>query len=235
MKRIGYLYQEITDMKKIIDIYTKYVKKNTKNKRKVEVFENYLVENLAHIKTVLEKQDYRCGRYTIFLIKEPKLRIVMSQSIADKIVNELVAKYILLPALDPCLIEGNVATRKGKGSNAGIYLLKKYLLEYRGKPIYVLKFDVSKYFYNIDHSILKQKLRTKIKDQSVLTLLDNIIDSTNLSYINETISNLKQSRMKKIENSKITAQEKERLFLEIERLPYYQKDDKSNFCYLLFK
>jgi hypothetical protein len=42
---------------------------------------------------------------------------------------------------------------------------------------YALKVDVRRYFPSIDHSILKAKLRRRIKDQDVLWLFDVIIDS----------------------------------------------------------
>ena len=43
---------------------------------------------------------------------------------------------------------------------------------------WVLKCDVRKYFYRINHDVLKTQLRRLIKDRDVLWLLDMIIDST---------------------------------------------------------
>jgi len=42
---------------------------------------------------------------------------------------------------------------------------------------YCLKLDIKKYYPNINHSILKQIIRKKIKDNDFLDLLDEIIDS----------------------------------------------------------
>lgn len=42
----------------------------------------------------------------------------------------------------------------------------------------MLKCDVRKYFYRINHDVLKTQLRRLIKDRDVLWLLDMIIDST---------------------------------------------------------
>lgn len=41
---------------------------------------------------------------------------------------------------------------------------------------YVLKMDVRQYFPSIDHDLLKEKLRRRIKDQRTLDLLDRIIE-----------------------------------------------------------
>lgn len=100
----------------------------------------------------------------------------------DKIVNNLVSKYIL-NVLDKSLIEENIATRKNKGTSYGIKLLKGYLNEIKYKEFYILKFDIRKYFYNINHNKLKQIVRNKIKDKEALSIIDEIIDSTN--YIND--------------------------------------------------
>lgn len=80
MKRINNIYDEIVDLKKINNMYNKRVRKNTKNKQKLEKFENYYVSNITYIKKVLEEKSYKPGRYNIFIIKEPKLRLIMSQN-----------------------------------------------------------------------------------------------------------------------------------------------------------
>ena len=51
---------------------------------------------------------------------------------------------------------------------------------------YILKLDISKYFYNIDHDILKSMLKGRLDDFSY-NIICKIMDSTNLLYINEKI------------------------------------------------
>lgn len=43
------------------------------------------------------------------MIHEPKKRRIVSQPIHDKVINHLVIRHILYPALLPCLIPENVA------------------------------------------------------------------------------------------------------------------------------
>ena len=192
MKRIGNIYSSILDTKVINDMYKK-IKRNTKNKRKIEVFESNYVSNISYIKEILENKTYKVGKYNIFLIREPKLRIVMSQNIIDKLINHLVSKYFLVNIFENSLINENVATRLNKGTKEGINLTKKYLNKIKGKTFYILKFDIAKYFYNIDHEIIKNILIKKIKDKDVLNILYKIIDSTNESYINDKINNIKEN------------------------------------------
>ena len=59
-------------------IYELEVRKNVKNKEKIFKFENQKLEYLLDIKRVLENNLYDGGRYNIFLIYKPKLRVVMS-------------------------------------------------------------------------------------------------------------------------------------------------------------
>ena len=195
MKRVNNIYNRITDINTIIDVYDNEVKRNTKNKTKVEEFDNYYSLNIKEIKEELMSGDYIPGEYNIFFIREPKLRIIMSQSIKDKVINHLVARYFLINVFEKGLIENNIATRKNKGTHYGLKLFKKYLniMKNRYNNFYILKFDISKYFYNIDHDIVKEILRNKIKDKKVISLIDKIIDSTDKEYINKKIIKLNKN------------------------------------------
>ena len=221
MKRVNNLYDEIVDLKKIQRIYNRRVRINTKNKAKLERFENNYVSNMVYIKQILEKRGYNPGRYNLFIIKEPKIRLIMSQNIIDKLINHVVSEYFLVNVFSNQLIEENIATRKGKGTHYGIKLLKKYLNELKDEEFYVLKFDISKYFFNLDHEIIKKLVRRKIKDKEVIEILEKIVDSTDEEYINKIIQKLKNNEIKNIKNSEII--NKEEKIKEIEKLPTYEK------------
>lgn len=184
MRRIEYSY--ILDINKIFDVYKK-IRSNTKHKKKIVKYELYLGMNLNNILDILTNKSYMHSNYNIFTIHEPKERLIMSELIGDKIVNHLVSNYFLLPFLEPKLIDSNVATRKNKGSGYAIKLMKKYItnLKFKCNIIYVLKCDISKYFYNIDHNILKGMLKKDISNQDILNIIFEIIDSTNKNGIYE--------------------------------------------------
>lgn len=221
MKRLNNLYNNIIDIKVIQDMYDKRIKINTKNKKKIERFENNYVSNMIYIKNILKERKYVPGKYNIFLIKEPKIRLIMSQNIIDKIINHVVSKYFLSEVYDKTLIDTNVATRLNKGTNYGIKMLKRYINEIKEEKFYVLKFDISKYFYNIDHDILKKLIRKKIKDKDVLKILDDIINSTNYEYVNKIINCIKEKEINKIKNS--NSNYKDKIIKEINNLPIYKK------------
>lgn len=74
MKRVGNLTDDFT-IENIIKAY-KMVRKNTLNKNKIYKFEEYYTSNISNVFRLLN--DYKVGKYNIFLIKDPKYRIIMS-------------------------------------------------------------------------------------------------------------------------------------------------------------
>ncbi len=224
MKKINNLYDKINDIDIIIDMYDNVVSKNTKNKQKIEKFNDYYSINIINIKNIINSGNYIPGKYNIFLVREPKIRIIMSQNITDKVINHLIAKYFLIDVFDKTLIDFNIATRLNKGTHYGMKLTKKYLNEMKIKydTFYYLKFDISKYFYNIDHEIVKKLINKKIKDKKVINIINNIIDSTNREYVNNEINNLKNGEIERINKLNISEYEKEIKIKEINNISYYK-------------
>ena len=173
----------------LLNIYEKEISKNVKNKKKLVKFEINKVQNITNIIDMLNRGKIGHEHYNIFLIYEPKCRLVMSLSIKDKIINHFVTRYALEAKLTKYLDLRNVATRKGMGTDYGIKLVIKYLKRLKNNKFYILKIDISKYFYSIDHEVLKGLLVDKL-DSYEYDLICKIIDSTNDAYINETINKI---------------------------------------------
>lgn len=199
----------------LLDVYENEVSRNTKNKNKIYHFEKYKMTNIINIKEEIESNTYNIGKYNIFSIYEPKLRIIMSLSIKDRIVDHYIAKYILIPKVEKYLDIRNVASRKNKGISYGLKLLKKYIEENKKyENIYILKLDISKYFYSINHSILKSMLK-EILTEEEYNLVSIYIDSTDAEYVNKRIYDIKNNLKLKIKN--------EKQIKEIEDIPYYNE------------
>lgn len=195
----------------VMDIYEKEVSKNTKNKKKVYQFEKNKMQNIEYICASLQNPNYTGGNYNIFLIKYPKYRIVMSLNLRDKVINHYFTRHVLMPKLTKYLDDRNVATRKNMGTSAGIRYVRKYLEENKKySKFYILKIDISKYFYTIDHQILKDMLKDDLTPFEY-KYVSQIIDSTNKLCINEQITKLKEREYQ------ITDRKQ-----EIERLPIYE-------------
>ena len=225
MKRVNNIYYKICDIDNIMK-FEHIVSVNTSNKKKVEKFQEHYVENIYKIRDILMSKNYIPGEYNIFFIHEPKLRLIMSYNIQDKIINHLVAYYLLVEVFDKTFIDTTVATRLDKGTHYGLRYIKKYLNDLKrlySDNFYYLKFDISKYFYNMDHNIIKKLIRRKIKDKDALNILDRIIDSTDEEYINKRISELKENEIRKINSSNLSRNEKLKRINEVMKIPYCEK------------
>ena len=192
-------------------VYEDYIVKGCNNNKKLYMFEKHKMLNISNICNRLI--DYKVSMYNIFLIKYPKYRIVMSLGMYDKVINHYITLKYLIPNLTKYLDDRNIATRKGYGTDYGIKLIKKYIEKNKkyGK-FYILKLDISKYFYNIDHDILKSMLKGRLDDFSY-NIICKIMDSTNELYINEKIIKLKNNELKY--NYRIN---------EIKEIPIYRYD-----------
>lgn len=177
MKRKNNLYQNICDIKNIEFCYNE-VCRNTKNKNKVQRFKSFECINITNIYNTLVNKRYEPGKCNVFYIYEPKKRRIVSQNMFDKTVNHLVSRFILYPAILPCLVDGNCASRIGKGTKYALELSNKYYknLSKTGKPFYILKCDIKSYFATINHERLKEKLKRKIKDKDSLDIIFKLID-----------------------------------------------------------
>ncbi len=219
------IYDNMCNISNVIAVYNN-IRNHVNNKKIIYRFDMYKSVNLYRILDDLIKRKYVFGKYNIFLIKEPKYRIILSENINDKIVNHLVSRYILLPLLEPKLIDSNVATRKNKGSGHGFKLLKNYLRQAKMMydNFYILKIDIRKYFYNINHNILKEKLAKDIIDKDALKIAYDIIDTTNEKYVNDQIRNIKNNTIKKLNKLNLKESDREKRIKEIENIPFYIKD-----------
>lgn len=224
MKRKNDLYENMISYNNILSVYKK-IKNSTKNKKEVYNYELNLNQNLLDTLFSLSKSTYVFSKYNIFLIREPKYRLIMSESFPDKVVNHLFSKYVLSYALQSTLINSNVATRTDKGSKEAYNLFIKYTnkLIYEKKKIYVLKIDISKYFYNINHNIMINMVSEKIKDKRVLDMLKVILDTTDNDYVNKTILSVVNREIYKVNKLNISTIEKEKLIKELKSIPLYRK------------
>lgn len=93
---------------------------------------------------------------------------------------------VLEPVFERQFIFHTYACRKNKGSHKAV----AYAFSKARKNRYFLKLDVRKYFYSIDHSVLKAMLEKIIKDRECLNLLFSIIDSYGTDKKSLPIGNL---------------------------------------------
>lgn len=223
-KKRSIKYDDLLDIDKIKLMYF-LIRRHTKNKGKLFKFEMFFSSNITNVYNLLANRTYKHGNYNVFLITKPKSRIIMSECMVDKVVNHLISKYVLFPLIEPRLIDTNVATRKNKGTQEALNYMKKYVnkLKQNYENIYVLKCDIAKFFYSIDHEILLKKLNEIVYDKEIYKLIENMMRSTDSEYVNFTINKIITKQKERIKDLKISNAEKELKINELDNIPLYNK------------
>ncbi|MCL2671183.1 MAG: RNA-directed DNA polymerase [Clostridiales bacterium] len=146
----------------------------------VIAFEMNLAENLCKLQAELSKRTYAPKEYSHFTIFEPKKREIFAPRYEDRVVQHCICDNILAPMLEARLIYDNAACRVGKGTHFALNRLSGFLRDFyrkHGSNGYFLKCDIQKFFANIDHRVLKQKLHRVFGSSDLFALLCRIIDS----------------------------------------------------------
>lgn len=172
MKRYDNLYDAIIDIENI-----RYaLDKAAKNKHKQRQVREAILrkeELCQNIKRMLETGTYNTSKYKIKIIREPKVRtIYVLPFYPDRIVHHAIMN-IIEPLLDKKLIDDCYSCRVMKGQMRASNKCIEYMKKYR----YCLKGDISKFYPSINHNVLKNVLRRIFKDERLIKLLDNIIES----------------------------------------------------------
>lgn len=176
-KRWSNLYPQIYDFENLYWAYRE-ARKGRRYQADVLQFTARLEENLIELQNELIWRRYRVGRYREFLVYDPKRRIIMALPFRDRVVQWAIYR-VLNPLLERTYIYDSYACRIGKGTHAAVNRLQswmRYLVRHYG-TVYALHLDIRKYFYRVDHHVLRSILRRKIKDKDLLWLLDVIIES----------------------------------------------------------
>ena len=173
------------DFQKLIDfqnLYNSYkVSLRGKGKKKSAAkFSIMALENLCLMKKQLVNRTYKISPYNEFVVSEPKKRIIKSGSFRDKVLQHCLCDYVLLPKMKDIFIKDNYAGQIGKGTLFGLNRLSENLSEFYQKYGYngfILKCDITKFFYSINHEIMKKIIREYFSDEDICWVCDLFIDS----------------------------------------------------------
>lgn len=137
--------------------------------------------NITTLYKELHNGTYKSkGFYEFDIFERGKERHIKSVHITERIVQKCLSDYCLVPILSRKFIYDNGACIKTKGIDFAIDRLKLHLHSFYRKHKtegYVLLFDFSKYFENINHEILKRMIRKEIPDERIVNLTNMFIDN----------------------------------------------------------
>lgn len=177
----------MTDFEKVIDfanMYKAYRKSKSGKgyKKSATKFNVMALDAINILIDQLKNKIYRISKYNEFKVYEPKERIIKTTSFKDKVVQHSLCDNVILPKLQKIFIYDNCAGQKGKGTLFGLNRLSEQMKAFykrHGVNGYILKCDISKFFYNISHQQLKDIVNYYFAyDKDICWLCNLFIDST---------------------------------------------------------
>lgn len=192
MKRIGNLYEQIIalDNLRLADEKARRGKTRSYGVRR---HDKNREANILALHEMLKNKTFRTSRYEVFTIHDPKERLIYRLPyFPDRIVHHAIMN-ILEPIWVSVFTTDTFACIKDRGINGTMRKVKKALKD-RENTKYCLKLDIKKFYPSVDHEMMKQIIRRKIKCKDTLMLLDQIIDSADGvpigNYLSQYLANL---------------------------------------------
>ena len=193
VKRKGYLLEKIAT-KENIELGDKNSRKNKSVKTRFYISQHDLnkEEDNSKILDSFKNGKYKTSKYKTDIIYEPKERILSKLPYYPDRIAHCAIMNVMKPIWIKQFVNYTYANIEGRGIHACKREVERIINKYnkKGMIMYYLQFDISKFYYNIVHRILKEILSRKIKDNKLLTILYEIIDSHKYEgkykYVNET-------------------------------------------------
>lgn len=176
----NFSFKQVVDFGNLYKAYKDSKKGKGFTKSRIK-FEMSALDGIYQIKRLLETKSFKIGKYNKFKVYEPKERIIETGTFKDKIVQHSLCDNTLLPMLNKEFIQTNYAGQIDKGTLYGLDCLKAqmYLAHQKyGHDCWLVKGDISKFFYSINHDILKDIVEYFVADEDVCWLCEKFIDST---------------------------------------------------------
>jgi len=178
MKRAGNIFDELTSEENLFRAHF-IARRGKLHYHEITDFEKNLSGSIHKLQDDLRNGRWHVFGYHQFIANDgQKKRIIdWDPRHEDNVVQhaiEQTAGQILLRAG----ISDTYSGIRNRGVHKGVQRIRYFLSTYLDlQPIYVLKIDIRKFYQSVNNDILKQKIRRKIKDQRVLKLFDEIINS----------------------------------------------------------
>ena len=171
-------YLEIYNLYNLLFAYKKARKGKTRKDYVVE-FEKDLIKTLLNLQKELIEQTYFPKPLKTFILRDPKTRKISKSDFRDRIIHHAIVR-IIEPIFDKAFIDACCANRIGKGSLYALKLFDKYkkkVTKNNSRIAFCLKADIKHYFHEVNHEILIEIIKRKIKDEEVIWLIKQILSN----------------------------------------------------------
>ncbi|MCI9177208.1 MAG: RNA-directed DNA polymerase [Clostridia bacterium] len=175
-KRVNNIFYEKLKFRNMLEAYERAAK-GKKDCQEVIKYEMNLANNITETLKQLYNNQYRVGKYREFLIYEPKKRVIQSLPFVDRVIQQWYVEEFIKPIFVPKFIEDTYACIDGRGVHKAVKKFSKYMYNFtkENPDCYILKCDISKFFYSINKEKLMQIITKKVKDERFLGLTKKLI------------------------------------------------------------
>ena len=178
MKRYGNLYPKVYDMDNLI-LAHQNAKKGKGWYKEVQMVDADPEHYLKLLQEMLINKTYKTSDYQTFIKHDSgkDREIFKLPYFPDRI-----CQWAIMQIIEPILLNNFTTDTYSAIPGRGIHLCLNKLNQALQHDVpasqYCLKLDGKKFYPSINHDILKKKYRRLFKDQDLLWLIDEIIDST---------------------------------------------------------
>lgn len=176
MKRYGNIYPKIYDIENL-RLAHRNARKGKTWYREVKMVDADEDKFLYKLQESLINKTYKTSEYKIFKISDKGKEREISRL---PYYPDRICQWAIMLQIEEIFLNNFIFDTYASIPNKGIHLALKRVtqaLKNKEETQYCFKFDIKKYFHNINHDVLKAILRKKFKDNDLLWLLDEIIDS----------------------------------------------------------
>ena len=171
-------YEDLISIDNLFLAYQEFIK-GKKNKKDVQIFSFYLMDNILQLHEDLKKHLYKHDGYECFKVNDPKPRTIHKALVGDRLLHHAVY-YILYPFFDKTFIADSFSCRNNKGTHKAINRFREFgyiVSRNNTRTCWVLKCDIKKFFASINQDILIKILQKYISDKDIIDLLKEVIYS----------------------------------------------------------
>lgn len=178
MKRHGYLYEQICSMDNLILAHHN-ARKGKRRYREVKMVNEEEYNYLLYLKYMMENRTYHTSKYEVFIKKdgEKEREIYKLPYFPDRI-----CQWAIIQVCEPIFMSKFISTTysaiPGRGTHKCLRDVCRAIRDDNYGCMYCLKLDIRKYYPSIPHKELKEMYADMFKDDDLLWLLNEIIDST---------------------------------------------------------
>ena len=184
MDNTGNLFDKLCSYENLELAYKKARKRKTL-KRYVIEFEKNQKQNLSDLRNKLILHTYKPKPLKTFIVRDPKTRKISKSHFRDRVVHHALCN-IIEPIFEKSFIYDSFANQINKGSLMAIErfdYFKRKVSKNNTTACFVLKADIKSYFETVNHGILLNILRKKIKDNRIIWLIKTILQNHKTSLI----------------------------------------------------